>query len=268
MFLHRLAALPGRAARSLARRIRSAGAQAGTRAATLAGCCPGGTLDTMYRTREAIGAVYLRGAGIEVGALHQPLRVPPEAVVTYVDRMSVADLRSQYGDLVNVPLVEADVIDDGETLVTFADTSQDFVIANHFLEHCEDPIGALQTFFRVLKPGGVLYMVVPDKRFSFDVDRPCTAIEHIIRDHVEGPASSRRAHFDEWTRLVNKCTDEALAEEQTRHLMNINFSIHFHVWGASELLEFITTWPRFVQLQLEVFMRNGPETILVLRRTP
>ena len=67
---------------------------------------------------------------------------------------------------------------------------------------------------------------------------------------------------------MNKCTDEALAEEQTRHLMNINFSIHFHVWGASELLEFITTWPRFVQLQLEVFMRNGPETILVLRRTP
>ena len=37
-----------------------------------------------------------------------------------------------------------DVVDDAQTLATFPDESVDFVIANHVLEHLEDPIGALE----------------------------------------------------------------------------------------------------------------------------
>ena len=62
-----------------------------------------------------------------------------------------------------------DVIDNGETLQTLPDARQDFVVANHFLEHCQDPIGTIVNHFRVLKPGGVLFMAVPDKRWSFDI---------------------------------------------------------------------------------------------------
>lgn len=222
----------------------------------------------MIQTREVVGAAFLRGSGIEIGALNQPLAVPPGVVVKYVDRLPVAELRAHYGDLANVPLVEPEILDDGETLGTFADASQDFVIANHFLEHCQNPFRTMQNLFRVLKPDGVLYMVVPDKRFTFDRDRPCTTIEHLMRDYAEGPGWSRHAHFDEWTRLVNKRTDEAVVELETRHLLNIDFSIHFHVWRAPELLEFITACRQFVTFELEVFMRNGPETIFVLRRTP
>jgi ubiquinone/menaquinone biosynthesis C-methylase UbiE len=39
-----------------------------------------------------------------------------------------------------------------------ADSSQDFVIANHLLEHLPDPIGALKEWYRVLRAGGTLFL--------------------------------------------------------------------------------------------------------------
>jgi hypothetical protein len=75
--------------------------------------------------------------------------VSPDVHVRYVDHLSTADLRDEYPELAGQPLVEVDVLDDGETLATFADESVDFVIASHFLEPCEDPIGAMTAQLRV-----------------------------------------------------------------------------------------------------------------------
>ena len=196
-------------------------------------CDPSGsTLDAIQRTREVVAATFLRGDGLEIGALHLPLKTPADAIVKYVDRMTTADLRKHYPELAQLPLVDTTVVDNGETLGTVADASQDFVIANHFLEHCQNPIRTLQNLFRVVRIGGVLYMAVPDKRWTFDHDRPCTTIDHLLRDYRDGPEWSKRGHFEEWTRLVNKRTDEAIVAQETQHLLNIDYSIHFHVWGA------------------------------------
>ena len=68
-------------------------------------------------------------------------------------------------------------MDDAERLASLGDASQDFVVANHFLEHTEDPIGTMENVLRVIKPGGIAYLAVPDKRFTFDVSRDVTQIE-------------------------------------------------------------------------------------------
>src|SRR5881396_3838492 len=135
-----------------------------------------GAATTTFRTRDVIGAVYLRGHGVEIGAAHQALNVPSSARVTYVDRMSADDLRKTYPELGDLPLAHVNIIDNGETLTSIGDGTQDFVIANHFLEHCENPIQTLQSLFRVTKPGGIVFMAIPDKRYTFDVDRPCTPV--------------------------------------------------------------------------------------------
>src|SRR6059036_2532729 len=88
--------------------------------------------------RKTIASTYLRGDGLEIGALHNPLKVPPAARVKYVDRMCVADLRREYPELSGKHLVDVDILDDGETLASIGDGTQDFVIANHFIEHCEN----------------------------------------------------------------------------------------------------------------------------------
>jgi len=230
---------------------------------------PDGAADSLAEThavRRALADTYLEGDGIEIGALHQPLQLPQAARVKYVDRMSAPELRRHYEELAGVSLVEVDIIDDGESLATVASSSQDFVIANHFLEHCQNPLATLKALERVLKEDGVIYMAVPDKRFTFDVDRPCTSLAHVMRDFEEGPEWSRRGHFEEWARLVNKVNGEKAVEDEINRLMAVDYSIHYHVWRAHDLLELMTAAQRLTSLEIELFRRNGFENVVILRK--
>jgi predicted SAM-dependent methyltransferase len=217
--------------------------------------------------REAIARAYLQGQGLEIGALHNPLQVPATAKVTYVDRLPLAELRRHYPELAALALVPVEVIDDGERLARFGDASQDFVIANHFLEHCRDPIGTLLNLFRVLKPGGVLYLAVPDKRFTFDRDRPVTPLEHLRHDHAVGPNGCQRHHFEEWTRLVNHVHDAEAAASEIERLMRMEYSIHYHVWTQSEFVEFLQAMRDRLSFEVELFLKQGIEMIVVLRKS-
>jgi len=219
--------------------------------------------------RELIANNYLTGIGIEIGALNHPLYVPSTAQVKYVDRMSVTDLRIHYPELSAVNLVEIDIIDNGESLTTIAEASQDFVIANHFIEHCQNPIASLRSMMRVLKVGGVLYLAIPDKRYTFDRDRTVTPVEHILKDYEEGPEWSRRQHFEEWTRIVNKVQDNVEAEAHITHLMAIDYSIHYHVWTQAEFLELLLVVKKTLDFnfELELFCKNGDEMIVILRKS-
>jgi SAM-dependent methyltransferase len=187
--------------------------------------------------------------------------------VRYVDRMHAEDLREHYPELNSLPLVDVDLIDNGETLHTIPDGSLDFVIANHFLEHCEDPLRALSNFARVLRTGGVVYLAVPDKRHTFDVDRPVTTLDHVLRDHADGPEASRRAHFEEWARLVD-CVEDSELERHVEELMAKDYSIHYHVWTQAELLELLASLPTRLRLPLEVeaLVRNEHEHIAILEK--
>ena len=82
--------------------------------------------------------------------------------ISYVDRMPVDELRKHYPELAGYDLINVDIIDDGENLLLIADSLVDFVIANHMIEHCQNPIGTIKQHLRVLKPNGILYMAVPD----------------------------------------------------------------------------------------------------------
>jgi len=163
--------------------------------------------------RPTLAGHYLFGKGLEIGPLHQPLAIPLGVTVSYVDRLKVADLRREYPELAEWDLTEAEVLDDGESLSTIEPASQDFIVANHFLEHCEDPIGTIHNHLGKLRPGGVLFYAVPDKRYTFDYPRDVTPLEHMIADYEHGPAASRSAPFDDWARLVEYKINET--PEQT-----------------------------------------------------
>ena len=221
------------------------------------------------QVRRDIAFQYLKGEGIEVGALHAPLQVPDSVKVHYVDRMSVSDLRKQYPELGAVGLVEADIVDNGETLSSIADNSWDFVIANHMIEHCQNPIGALENFLRVIKPGGLIYMGVPDKRYTFDIGRPLTTLDHLIQDYKEGTEWSKLGHYEEYVRLVDKFPEEQVAGRM-QHLLDIDYSIHFHVWTADSFPELLAYCQENLSYRFEVehLHENFGELIVILRKVP
>jgi SAM-dependent methyltransferase len=219
--------------------------------------------------RESIARIYIKGKGIEIGALHAPVRVSKSAQVTYLDRLPISELRKQYPELNSKKLMPVDIIDDGEKLLKIGDATQDFVIANHFLEHCQNPIGTIENILRVLKKGGILYLSIPDKRFSFDKGRPVTAIEHLLRDYNKGPDWSKRQHFEEWTKYVGMITDVAEVEQQVLSLMRSDYSIHYHAWTQTEIIELILIMKKRLnfEFELELLATHDEEVIAILKKS-
>ena len=226
-------------------------------------------------SREILAAAFLHGEGIEVGALHNPLRLPGEVRVRYVDRLDVAGLVEHYPELGDLPLVDVDYVDDGELLKSFAAETQDFVIANHFLEHCEDPLTTIANHLRVVRPGGFIYMAVPDKRKTFDKDREITPLSHIIADFEHGGIQSRRRHYEEWVTLVepyfgrdHKNETKVIIAERIEQLMKQAYSIHFHCWTRSEVIEMLDYAKNVLRypFEVELVVEREEEIIFILRR--
>ncbi len=180
----------------------------------------------------------LVGDGLELGPLHRPLPCHEKMHVRYVDRLSLADLRAHYPELNELALVEPDIIDDAEVLSTIPRGSYDFLIAAHLIEHLRNPIDGLRNWARVVKPRGLIYLIVPDKRFTFDAPRPRTCLEHLILD-FERPSTARDfEHFLDYGKFVAKHSgNTAIAEAHS--LESRDYSIHFHVFMPEDVVELI-----------------------------
>jgi SAM-dependent methyltransferase len=203
---------------------------------------------------------WLDGDGIEIGALHRPLEVPRSAHVTYVDHLNETDLRRHYPELAEAPLTRVDVIGSAEDLSAFDDDSQDFVIANHLVEHLEYPIRGLLEFQRVLKPGGLLYLALPDQRVTFDDRRELTTVQHLLEENANSSAAeNRRAHYLDWAINVD---DKAPGDEADAHaddLMARHYSIHFHTWRPDTFLDFLIQARAATELNCEVLQFAAAE---------
>lgn len=215
----------------------------------------------------------LSGEGIEIGALQNPAHAP-HLRVRYVDRLPRAALLEQYPELRGQPVVDPDILDDAESLEAIATASQDFVIANHVIEHMANPIRALIAWSRVLRPGGRLFLAVPDKRFTFDKARPCTTLDHLIEDYEHPSPERDREHFIEFAREVSCRVFNARpieeAEAYAEELIRINYSIHYHVWddaGFNLLLDTMAQRYQAWEMRvLDAMPAKGNEFIIVLEK--
>lgn len=196
-------------------------------------------------------AAWLQGDGIEIGALHNPMEVAEGTRVRYVDRLPVHELRHQYPELAGLPIVDVDLIGSAEDLNVIPTGSLDFVIANHLLEHLEDPIAGLVEFQRVLRPAGIVYLALPDQRQTFDRGRRLTSLAHLLDQHRTGAAADHRwDHYLEWARHVDRRGPDS--EKHARTLMERGYSIHFHVWRADTFLDFFYAARREFDLDFEL----------------
>lgn len=108
----------------------------------------GGTARSIQRRLHDIrfATRYFVGRGLDIGAGPDGLALYAELFprVTQVDTWDVAE-------------------GDAQVLSTMPDDVYDFVYSSHCLEHLVDPRDGLRNWFRVLKPGGHLVVVVPDE---------------------------------------------------------------------------------------------------------
>lgn len=199
-------------------------------------------------------ARHLHGKGVEIGALWRKFPVARDAKTWYVDRVRPNQLQHEYPE-VGSKLIAPDVVAEAPQL-PFADSSLDFVIASHVLEHMPQPLSTLVNWYQSLAPGGVLILKVPDKRYTFDSRRPRTPLSHLIDDEAPG-GFDKRAHFAEWVEYVEgKERGTTPWEHETNRLLELDYSIHYHAWIDEDVRELLEHTRAAMQLnwRIELFL--------------
>jgi SAM-dependent methyltransferase len=153
------------------------------------------------------------GRGLEVGPLHTPIVTRAHADVSYVDVHDRAGLQESYLSHQGFPLDEVEEVDhvllgpEGmRTLPQAVGPSApfDWVVACHVVEHVPDVVTWLQEVAKVLLDGGALVLAVPDRRFSFDVDREATTVgEMLLARENRDQNPNVRAVYDHFSRCMH-----------------------------------------------------------------
>ena len=182
----------------------------------------------------------LVGEGLEIGASHCPLPYNSATThITYQDRLNLEDRKAEvalYDKNVDVnTLINPDVVSDAEC-VPFMDSSFDFVCNSHLFEHLKNPVKALLEWIRVTKCGGYIYMIVPDKRYTFDKHRDITNYFHMLRDYTRDVQEICLSHY-----LDNAGIEEELDVDKKvfdEYIKQTNIHVHtFTDESLKELLE-------------------------------
>jgi SAM-dependent methyltransferase len=122
--------------------------------------------------------------GVEFGPLSRPLALKSETEVYYVDHCSTEELKAKYAGDYHAhvdKIVDVDFVSSGEALSELVGDRAplDYVVASHVIEHVPDLAGWLMDMHASLNDGGLLYLVIPDKRFTFDLHRRPASFEEV-----------------------------------------------------------------------------------------
>lgn len=148
---------------------------------------------------SALAHVLLDGLhGIEIGASMYNSFGLQTLNVDYSD--DVNSLFKAYELSLCGTCAKVDIVSLGDSL-PLADSSTDFVINSHVIEHFYDPVKAIEEWLRVVRPGGYVFMIVPHKERTFDKNRPRTTLAEIINrhEHPDPPLVDLHEHYSVWT---------------------------------------------------------------------
>lgn len=146
--------------------------------------------------REVICAKF-HGRGYEIGAGARPTCVPMHSQVEYIDKFTFEEVK--FSSLLNNPpdrLVNVSRYEEMGDLKTIANLSADFFIACHVIEHTSNVIKAIEEVMSKIRKGGFLFLVVPDKRYTFDTDRSTTDLEHFVSEYISGYEHNLEHYLD------------------------------------------------------------------------
>lgn len=172
--------------------------------------------DPIFFRESKLAHEYCKGQGIEIGAAaHNSFRLPGSVNVAPADgedfyREQQVGLCGEYAEI--------DHFTEADKLVFAENESQDYVISSHVFEHLPSPIHALKEWHRVLKVGGIVFMIVPKRdAHPKDVGRELSTLDEI-----------RQAYDENWT--VDTISEERTAASHGKRG-------HYWVFSLATLLE-------------------------------
>jgi|GEM_PF-4496795 len=134
--------------------------------------------------------------GLEIGgSAHNPFGLDTLNIdITDLETPFKKLEKSKVGEFLKV-----DIVAPGDEL-PFPDESQDFIVSAHVLEHFPDPIKALKEWYRVVKKGGYIFMIVPHKKRTFDKNKERTTAKELFERYENKfkPKDVVSKHYSFW----------------------------------------------------------------------
>ena len=158
-------------------------------------------------------------------------------------------------------------IAEATNLGEIVDNTYDFVLSCHSLEHVANPLKAVDEWKRVVRPGGHVLLVLPNKDANFDHRRPTTTFEHLTDDLASDMGEDDLTHLEEILALHDLSRDRAAGTPEqfaARSRKNVeNRGLHHHIFDMALLREVLN----HAGLE-EVFCHESYYDHLVVGRVP
>ena len=119
--------------------------------------------------------------------------------------------------------------------------SYEFLISSNCLEHTSNPLKALKEWLRVIRPRGLILLVLPKKDSNFDNKRPVTKFSHLISDEIQNMGEDDLTHLDEVLALHDLSKDINAGSykvfQDTCRANLFNREMHHHVFDINLVLQ-------------------------------
>jgi 2-polyprenyl-3-methyl-5-hydroxy-6-metoxy-1,4-benzoquinol methylase len=163
---------------------------------------------------------------LEIGPSYNPILPKKDGYnVVVLDHEDQNGLRKKYAnspvDVTNIEPVDV-VWRSGTLGDAIAGRKFDSIVASHVIEHAPDFIQFLQDCHGALTDAGILFLIVPDKRYCFDLFQPVSDTAKILGDHLIRRTRHSFESFYRYSMIVSQDGRGDWSQHATKAIRFIN----------------------------------------------
>ena len=230
------------------------------------------TISRLYNIRNNFASRYIAGNGYEIGAQNSPLKCKHASQTRYIDYLSKKESSEKY----NIPeneCVDVDIIADANSLGMMPPSSAAFIIANHVLEHSPNPIEAMHGWLRILQPGGILFLTLPNYQSNeFDFEKSPAGITHLAEDYRKAQNNEDiiTEHIHEHIQLIDGIdpNNSTLFNQRYNAIIQSNLHTHYHVFNKKNILALLNFIHQKTPIKVLNYLSfsNGFEMLFIIEK--
>jgi SAM-dependent methyltransferase len=142
------------------------------------------------------------------------------------------------------------------------DETYGFFLSSNCLEHIANPLLAVKEWIRIINKDGIIVLVLPNKEYNFDHQRPITEFKHLVLDYENEVGEDDLSHLNEILELHDLSLDPpagSYEQFKERSLNNLqNRALHHHVFDMQLLKDIFC----FFKLEI-LFTHSNKDHIII-----